>query len=532
MNRPALAARLSLLLALGCGNKSDTPKAKDDAPTGPAAAPLAMPSVGVDQIKRFNFVYEAGGPAYDKAVAAYRKKDWAAVRTQAEAALARDPSHLGAHRLLAAAIAQSAEPAAAVDHLVTAIAADYLQYAPTLADDDLKNLMASPHGQSIKALAARIHDEYVRRIAGGLWLVGRRSAFRWPKEFGVQTSTSRGELYAFDRETRHFFRLTHTEHQVVGFVRAAAGGEVALVGFDKIDRDKPDRDKPDRDKPDAAGPEPAPTFARAWIQVYDAAEWKPSTPRITLPPAREIALGYGAGDQLLVATAQATGRWTVGEWAVSSVDRTTGKLTKVTAGLPALRIAASLDEGNQVRVPDGVIAAWTGDPPVAPTLRTANGKPIQVPESGAASQSSVALSPSGGHIAFATAVDPCARDAAPSLYVADARTGTYKHLLSARSRFPTRWIDASILAYEDGDGAIRLWDATTGREAMRLEDKSGIALDVLSLAAAPLCKQAPPTVDAAGSGDEPLPPEEAGNGSAGSAAPAAGSSSGPVTSPQ
>ena len=69
---------------------------------------------------------------------------------------------------------------------------------------------------------------------------------------------------------------------------------------------------------------------------------------------------------------------------------------------------------------------------------------------------------------------------------------------------------------------------------MRLEDKSGIALDVLSLAAAPLCKQAPPTVDAAGSGDEPLPPEEAaGNGSGGSATPpAAGSSSGPVTSPQ
>jgi len=264
---------------------------------------------------------------------------------------------------------------------------------------------------------------------------------------------------------------------------------------------------------------------------------------IALPPAREIALGYGTGDQLLVATAQATGRWTVGEQAISSVDRTTGKLTKVTAALPALRVVVSLDEGNLVRIPDGVIAAWTGDPPVAPTLKTATGKPIQVPESGAASQSSVALSPSGTHVAFATAVDPCARDAAPSLYVADARTGTFKHLLSAKSRFPTRWLDASVLAYEDGDGAIRLWDAATGREAMRLEDKSGIALDVLSLAAAPLCKQAPPTVDATGSGDEPLPPEEAaGSGSAssagsaapatGSAAPAAGSSSGPVTSPQ
>ena len=135
MNRLILAAAISSLLVLAlvsCGNKSSAPaKAKDDDAAGPTAAPLAMPALGVDQIKRFNFLYEAGAPAHEKAVAAYRKKDWAAVRTQAEAALAKDPTHLGSHRLLVAALAQTGEPAAAVDHLVTAIAADYLQYAPT-----------------------------------------------------------------------------------------------------------------------------------------------------------------------------------------------------------------------------------------------------------------------------------------------------------------------------------------------------------------------------------------------------------------
>ncbi|HSS03199.1 MAG TPA: hypothetical protein VLM79_39320, partial [Kofleriaceae bacterium] len=502
MHRSVVVPWLSLVvLVAGCGNKSEGPKAKDDAATGPAAAPLAMPVVGVDQIKRFNFMYEAGAPAYERAAAAYRKKDWPAVRAQADAALAKDPAHLGAHRLLAAGLAQTGDPASAVDHLVTAIAADYLQYAPTLADEDLKGFMASPHGQSVKALAAKIRDEYARRIASGLWLVGRRSAFKWPKDAGVQTSTSRGELYAFDRETRRFFRLTHTEHQLVGFVRPASStragssggnsaspGEVAIIGFDKIDRDKPD----------PAGSESPPLFAHAWLQVLDTTEWKAATPRIALGPAREIAVGYGAGDQLLVSTAPATGRWTVGEPVVSSVDRTTGKLTKATTALPVPRIVVSLDEGNLVRVPDGATGAFTGDPPVTPTIKTAAGKLIQVPESGAAAQSSIAVSPSGGHIAFATAVDPCARDAAPSLYVADAKTGTFKHLLSAKSRFPTRWLDANVLAYEDGESAIRLWDATTGREAMRLEDKAGIALDVLSLAAAPLCQQAPPTVDAAG----------------------------------
>jgi hypothetical protein len=525
MNRAIAFVAVSLLLLalVDCGSKTETGKPKDEAPSGSAAAPIAMPPLGVDQIKRFNFIYEAGEAAYDKAVAAYRKKDWPVVRTQAEIALARDPMHLGAHRLLAAALAQGTEPAAAVDHLVTVLGADDLQYAPTLADDDLKSFMASPHGQSVAALAAKIHDEVARRVAGGLWLVGRRSPFKWPKDLGVQTSTSRGELYAFDRETRRFFRLTHTEHQVAGFVRAASASEVALVGFDKIDRAKPD-DARSETKTDAA--DVPPVFAHAWVQVYETTEWKPTTPRIVLPaPAREIAIGYGAGDQLLVATAPPTGRWTVGEPVVSSIDRATGKLAKVATALPVPRVVVSLDEGHLVRVAAGVVAAWTGDPPVTPTLQIQGGKAIQVPESGAASQASIAVSPSGAHVAFATAVDPCAKDAAPSLYVADARTATLKHLLSAKSRFPTRWLDDNVLAYEDGDGGIRLWDAATGREALRLENKAGIALDVLSLAPAPLCKQAPPAVEAGSAADEPMPPEEGGGSGSGSA-------SGPVTAPQ
>jgi hypothetical protein len=176
-------------------------------------------------------------------------------------------------------------------------------------------------------------------------------------------------------------------------------------------------------------------------------------------------------------------------------------------------------------------------------LKTPAGKPIQIPESGTAAQASIAVSPGAAHVAFATAVEPCAKDTAPSLYVADAATGTYRHLLSARSRFATRWLDAGVLAYEDGDGAIRLWDAGTGRQLARLEerasgaeDRSGMALDALSLAAAPLCKQAPPTVDAAGTGDE-LPPEEPAAGSSatggsGGSATGPGIGSGPITTPQ
>ncbi|MCX5741425.1 MAG: hypothetical protein NT062_02880, partial [Proteobacteria bacterium] len=313
-------------------------------------------------------------------------------------------------------------------------------------------------------------------------------------------------LYAFDRETKRYLRLTHTGDQVVGFVRAPTGSEVAVIGFDKLDRPKPDA-------------KDAPTLiARAWIAVLDARTWKQQGKNVYLPAAREVTVGYGAGDQLLASTAPANGRWGVGDATVASIDRSTGKLTQVQSAPPEPRVAITLDEGHLVRGADVVTATWAGDPPTASALATAQGVKLAIPESGTVAKSTV--SASDARVAFATFVDPCSKDAAPSLYVADAKTGTLKHVLTAKSRFATRWLEPNLLAYEDGDGAIRIWDAATGREAMKLENKVGIALDALSLEASPLCKQAPPTVEpGVGSGsDDSLPPEE----------PATG---GPVTTP-
>lgn len=487
---------LAILFVCSCGKGSSSNNAKKDAGlTAPVATPVALPTLGVDRVSRFNFIYDAGSGAYKLARDAAKKGDWGEVRKQAEAALAKDPNHLDAHRLLAIALAKTGENATAVDQLAAAISADYYAYGNVAEEPELKEFLTTQNGLSISQLAAQVHDEYTKRVKSALWLVARRSAFRWPEGKGVQVASSRGELYAYDRETKRYFRLTHTDHQVAGFVRAKAGNEVAVLGYDKIDRGKDDG---------------APLIAHAWVQVYDAVEWKTTTPKITLPSARAITVFYGQGDQLIVGTAPAASRWTLGEWALSSVDKSTGKLTKITMSLGNPRIELTLDEGRYVAA-DVVAGTWTGDPLRAPELGVGSTK-IAVPESGAAAHDTISLAPSGGTLAFATAVDPCAPDTAPSLYIANAKTGALKHLLTAKSRFTTRWLDDNTLAYEDGDNAIRLWDATTGREALRLENKAGIALDVLSLASAPLCKQAPPTAEPAGSGDE-MPPEE---GSAGS----------------
>lgn len=497
-----------ILLLASCGKGGDSKNAKKDAsgPTAPVAAPIALPPLGVEKISRFNYIYDAGRPAYDKAEAAAKKTDWAEARKQAESAVSKDPNHMDAHRLLAVALAQLGEHAAAVDHLVAVIAADYYNYGVSFGSDPLlEGFRATEHGKAVTQLAAQIRDEWVKKIKGALWFIARRNSFRYEK-YGPQFLSSRGELYAFDRDTKRYFRLTHTGHQVAGFVRARTGAEITVLGFDRGDRPKENTAPP--------------LIARGWVQTLDTTEWK-STAKLQLGPARGNAIYYGEGDQLLVAQATAVDRWTLGPWVVSSVDRTTSKLTKVSGALGTPRIELTLDEGHVVLPPvnDGVQAVWSGEPARTPELQIGTTR-IAVPESGQAAQETIAVAPGGAWVAFATAVDPCAKDAAPSLYVANAKTGALKHLLSAKSRFATRWIDANTLAYEDGDSAIRLWDATTGREAMRIENKPGVGLAALSLASAPLCKQAPPVAEptgSAGSNDD-MPPEEG--------------PSGPVTTPQ
>ncbi|MEO8705717.1 MAG: hypothetical protein ABI867_37140 [Kofleriaceae bacterium] len=495
-------------MLIGCGGKSDETKTKkDDAgPGAPTVAPIAIPTTGVDGIKRMNYQWGSeGSKEYAKALtsccAKGKAKDWAATRSHAEAALAKDSYHIGAHWLLGVALSQTGEPAAAVEHLVHAIASDFGRYGENLAKEaDLAPFLATKHGTAVVELTTKIRDDYRKRATAGLLVIARRSTFRWPEKPGVQGSSSRGELYAYDRETQRYLRLTHTDDEVAGFVRAPSGSTIAVLGFEKIDRPK--------------GDDPTPLITRAFVFELDTTEWK-AGPRATInAAAREVSVGYGAGDQLLVATAAATGRWGVAAPEVASVDRATGKLTKLAAPVPSPRIVLSLEEGRVVRTAEGVKAAWTGDPPTAANLEV-GGKQIGVRESGVAAQSSIAVA--GTYVAFATAVDPCAPNAAPSLYVADTKStpATFKHVLTAKSRFSTRWLpNTTLLAYEDGDGAIRIWDAGTGQQTQKLDNKPGLALDVLSLAPAPLCKQAPPSADTgSGSADEaPLPPEDGSGG--------------------
>ena len=102
MQTPIARIALAILLFVSCGKGGNTKNVKRDAAPPPVAAPIALPALGVDKITRFSFIYDAGSPAYTKAKEAAKKSDWAEVRKQTEAALAKDPNHLDAVRGLEA----------------------------------------------------------------------------------------------------------------------------------------------------------------------------------------------------------------------------------------------------------------------------------------------------------------------------------------------------------------------------------------------------------------------------------------------
>lgn len=516
-----------LISTAGCGKKDAKPEAKPADAGVAATPPLPVPELGVDQVRRFNFPYGEGAAAYAKAATAYKAKprDWAGVRSNAEAALAKDAFHLEAHRLVAAAMAQDGDYTGAAPHVLAAMAGDWQKYGAQLpADADFAGLMASPAGAKIQEAAATIKEAFVRKASAGLLLLGRRSTFKLPDKPGVQPSNSRGELYSYDRESKRFLRISQTDHSVAGFLRSPSGKELVLLGFDKLELPggaapakaggavtKPDPVEPPPDDTEPMPPEegadgsasPAPSaprraqikIARAFAIVLDAATFEVIGKRTTLPKGREIAVGYARGERLVAAIndGAGSGSWDAGEgvqWL--ALDASTGKTAKTEPTSVELVVAISAEGGDAIGPLAGVRTTPPSEEGGATVTALANeaGTAIEIPDASAASRRSLALAPDKAHLAFATSPDPCNPDAAPSLYVADTATGVPKHLLTGKSRFISRWLDATTLAYEDPDGAVRLWDVTTGRESLRLADKGGLALAFLSTSAAPVCTTA------------------------------------------
>jgi hypothetical protein len=504
-----------VVLLAGCGDDKKGGPDKEAAEKAVELPKLTMPPLGVDSVKKMNYVYGDGQKPYAKVAEAHKKQDWPAVIAAAEETLAKDAGHLEAHRVLGVALAQTGDFPKAADHLLAALGGDFTRWGPKLPEDkELTELLASPHGKALLAMHLEIKAAVEKAIRGGVWMIGRRSTFKWPAKSG--SASTRGELYAWDEASKRFFQISHTSHQLAAWLPSPNGAEIALVGYEKVAL-------PDAKDPKAKN---TPPTIRAWVETIDAKTFETVTARSTFKNVRALAAYWGDGGQLLVDTFKPAGRWALTPDATFSIDASTGKAAKSAARPdPASgRALVSLDE----TLVSGPTAGIRGTPsPTDPALITeitleASGRAIKIPESGLGDASVPRANPSGTRAAFATWVDPCGEgDAAkPSLYVADAKTGQLKHLLTADSRFNVRWLTDDRLVYEDGSGGLRIWDATTGREVTKIVEKTGLGLSGLSASPKPICRKepladvetddgsepepepAPPT------GEDPLPPEE------------------------
>jgi len=471
----------------GCHKDDAKPSGETAKPTEPAApaaaaakpppaAELAVPDLGVDQVRRFSYPYGEGAAAFAKAAAAYKAKprDWAGVKTNSEAALAKDPYHLDAHRLLAAALTQSGAFGDAAKHVLAAMAADWQKQGPSAPiDPDLAGLMASPVGAQLTAAAAKLKDKFVAKAAAGILMMGRRGGFKLPDKPGVQYATPRGELYSYDRETKRFLRVSQTDHSVGGFLISPSGKELVLLGFDKIEQAADETGAVKKDEPALIG--------RGFVMLLDAATFEPIGKRATLPKARSISVAYGNADRLLAVVNWKedlpTQWWTI--------DISTGNTTKTEQAGTFNSVTISPEGGSFVSLEAGSLGP--DDSTKLEKFKAATGNEIEAPDNKPVDATTIVTSPDKANVAFVTWVDPCNQDDAPSLYVASTQGGASRHVLTGRSRFVARWVDNITLVYEDPEGALRLFDVVTGRESSRLGDKGGLGLAFLAASAAPPC---------------------------------------------
>ena len=494
MRTTAALAATVLLLGAACGKKQEAGgKAAGAAAAGAGAAAakdIPPKPLGFETIAALGYPWGKGARDHKRAQEAHKAGDWAGVQTACEAALAQDPGHLEAHRLLASALAAQARPEqvdAVGEHLSIALATDLVRFGGGLAEDpELARYLASPAGDKLRALAAKYREDFAERAKKGVLLVGRRAPFKGPDKPGVQAVTTRAELYAYDPEANRYLRLTQTGQTLAGWLPSSAGDEIAYVAYAKVKWPTPEEEK--------AGTPPSLVDPRVGlVRPGDPAGAREAKLRGSF---RGVGLTWQAGDQLFALTFEPAGRWGLGAQTTWIVDPATGE-SKRTRDAPAegTRLVVTYDAAELVRSDaPGVEADFGGESGGAASLQlSASKKVVTLPSGELALRDTLAFSPSGARLAFATWIDACAKrpvDRQASIYTVEAATGKLKHVFRGEGVAGLRWLDDDRLVYEDDRQGLRLYDAAPARELVRLSVKGGLALAGLGAAAGqPLCKK-------------------------------------------
>jgi hypothetical protein len=578
LRRMRRRALLVGLVALACGGEKK-PDEQGEAgktvgePAVPAATVDTTPlPLGVGKPADFGYEWGKGAKPFARASAAHKRQEWVAVREACEEAIAEDATHLEAHRLLASALAQQGEYEKALDHLKIALAGDWVRWGGAVeSDPDLEPLASSSLGARLGEMAAAYRQAFAASARTGMMVVARRAPFKEPsrpKKAGASSRlSSRAEVFVYLKATQRYLRLTQTGFQVLGFLAAPSGDEIAYVAATHAAIADPPTSAP-------------PMLAVAQVGTVSMTSPEVKNPAATFKGARALAVEYLAGDELVVTSHAADGQWGLGQAQAFTIERATGKAKPTrTVAAPAAGAAepgAARAGANPTNPPDparppapadpasnpgaadpagGTAAAADPAGAAAPTEPAAPSSPppprrllvryelveleapgdgdgiaadwnpetgaaeefvidsskrrVQLPSGEAALRSSLAWSPDRNRLAFATAADPCAAqqlDRQSALYLVEAESGKLKHVFKGVTRFRPRFLDPAILAFEDDAGGIRLHDAAVAREVGRLENRGGLSFVGLGATPGLPCTGEP---TAAPAGSSPANPTQA-----------------------
>jgi hypothetical protein len=458
---------------LQAGNLARDPGQAAELPLEPDAPGPPTKPMGADMITAFNYEYGKGSKAYKKAEAAAKKSDWQAVKDAAQAAIAADPWHLDAHRTLAGALARLGEHAAVSEHLSIALAGDWLRWGPVLDQDPaLAELWKTEAGSEVRALNQAYRAEFSRRARNGIWLVGRRTRYTRPDKPGTQWSATRGELFAYDQDTRRYVRLTHTGEALAGWMRSPTGDEIAWIAYSQVNRP-------------ATG---KPLLGRVRVGVIDAQTLLPIGETTALRgDFTRVDLQYRSGDELIASVFEGKTEWDYQPAGRDqpttryALDKQTGKPRKV--DVPASDESVLSMTLEKVWLTEAATRGYQ----VSGAALTVAGSPGAVTLPADELVTGVVLSPSKTRLVVSTVADGCSEKPTGSIYLGNVAAGKLEHILRGNSDFQARWIDDSRLVYEDDYGDLRIYDAAERKQVETLKNSAGLGLRGLGATRGILC---------------------------------------------
>ena len=416
----ARAALLVCLSALACGKSGSTaPAVRDDAP---APAPvkqvveLAERPLGLAAHADFGWRQRGGHAVYRTAREAEARGDWDTVVARCRDALARDPGHLEAAWLLAAALGHLGKHEELVAPLQLAVAGDFGKWGMASLDvPALAAFRATSTGEAWRRRVEADREAYLAALA--------RSTI----------VNAGGDLFAFDPQLARWHRLTRTGGLVLGGLATPDTREIAYVARGQGAHQK-----------------------ELGVGVVELARGH---------TIRPIAVGH-AGPLIVAHGDKPVGFWIGGgkpiRWRVLADARL--RPTPAKAKRPP---GAWLEiKGTSLRrnaLPRGTVFADWDEHGLASAIRIGSSNRVVSAPGGLIDGNSAAWSPTKAQLAFVARLDDtCTPGAiAAAAYVADAATGKLVELERAVKGLAVAWAGDRKLAIA-GDQGVSIVDLDGG----------------------------------------------------------------------